>query len=239
MDLANAGADSVTKRGRFKQACHKADKRTLLQSSSACTPTLLAADAMLDERNSETEEDNYFTEDDEVSSDRGERSDNDSGQHLFGVEQCLPVKILALGHVVSHIYELLMASSEAVVAAAQAGRIEWLEKLLDEYDCDVSEAAVSTAAANGQIEALKVLLPEVDGDYDGEVADAITVAAVKGHLDDVQFLLPWVDDDEKRNDAAWEVLEEASAHGHYDTVEIAAQQAKEAMGNIKTNSTGI
>ncbi|KAE9078823.1 hypothetical protein PF005_g20719 [Phytophthora fragariae] len=231
--MEKVGEGSVDKRGRLEHAGHTADKRIRLQGSTACT----SKGVKLQEHN-ETEDDeeytNYFPSDD---SDGGENSDDvviPVNDRFFVVDQCLPVEIRALSHVVDHIHELLMTSSEAVVAAAQSGRIEWLEKLLDEFDCDVSEAAVSAAAANGQIEALKLLLPEVDGDYDGEVADAVAVAAGNGHLGVVQFLLPEVDDGESRNDAAWEVLEEAAARGHYDIVEFAAQQARETMDNEDT-----
>ncbi|GMF30161.1 unnamed protein product [Phytophthora lilii] len=161
----------------------------------------------------------------DVDQDEGSGTDEEVDQEMDSSDDASGDEEEDIGE--THAIEWLdVEREEAVTEAARTVRVEWLDNLLDEYVCDVSEAAVSAAAANGQIEALKVLLPEVEGDYDGEVSDAIAVAAGNGHLDVVRILLPEISAGWKRNDTAWEVMEEAAAHGHCEVVAFAVQNAK-------------
>ncbi|KAG6944504.1 hypothetical protein JG687_00017828 [Phytophthora cactorum] len=118
----------------------------------------------------------------------------------------LPPQILVLLHVVNRIKELALTPKGAVEMAARMNQIQWLEQLLSDFECDVSDAVVE-AAGVGRVDLLKILVPkrnifveyDIDGDpcfYDGEsddndgfLADAAVAAAKHGHLEAVEFLV--------------------------------------------------
>ncbi|KAG7381287.1 hypothetical protein PHYBOEH_011103 [Phytophthora boehmeriae] len=102
----------------------------------------------------------------------------------------LPAQILALPHVCERIHELLKTPEEALKEAATTGQVQWLQRLLERFECDVSDAAMA-AAAKGHVEIVRLLLPRIEPERQQQKAtwQVIEVAAMNENANVVNFAM--------------------------------------------------
>ncbi|KAG2502773.1 hypothetical protein BBO99_00009523 [Phytophthora kernoviae] len=102
----------------------------------------------------------------------------------------LPAKIIALTHVCERIDELLKTPEEAVKEAATTGQVQWLQRLLERFDCDVADATM-IAAAKGHVEIVRLLLPQIEPEREQQKAtwQVIEVATMNENVGVVNFAM--------------------------------------------------
>ncbi|KAF1778844.1 Ankyrin repeat-containing domain [Phytophthora cactorum] len=155
-----------------------------------------------------------------------------------------PDEILALPHVLKLVDTLAMTPEEALEEAVATRQVNWVEELVDRFECTLTDAVVH-AATIGLQDIVELLLNKtfgideeatevevvIDDDTGDLVEKAIVAAAQNSHLDIVKLLLPLVIGRSRRDySSSWfrvvrSVLDAGAANGHLKVVQYMVQHA--------------